>query len=93
MAPHNPLGPIATAVNIQLAMCTPNFLIQEAIRSDVPWRDQVVVEPLRVEGGFVTSPERPGIGIEIDEAEAAKHPFRQEELMAYFHEDGSIADW
>ena len=93
MAPHNPLGPIATAVNIQLAMCTPNFLIQEAIRSDVPWRDDVVTEPLHVEVGYVTPPDRPGIGIEINEAEAAKHPFRQEELMAYFHEDGSVADW
>ena len=39
MAPHNPLGPIATMVNIHLGFATPNFLIQEVMRSDVPWRD------------------------------------------------------
>ena len=31
--PHNPLGPIATAAALHFAFATPNFLIQEAIRS------------------------------------------------------------
>ena len=42
VAPHNPLGPVATAAAIHFALATPNWLIQEAIRADVPWRDAVV---------------------------------------------------
>jgi hypothetical protein len=29
----------------------------------------------------------------VDEREAARHPFQQEPLMRYFHDDGSVADW
>lgn len=93
IAPHNPLGPVATAANIQFGLATPNFLIQEAIRSDVPWRDGVIVEPLPIRDGYACPPDRPGLGVEIDEAEAAKHPFRQEVLMVHHHPDGSVADW
>jgi galactonate dehydratase len=35
----------------------------------------------------------PGLGIEINEGEAAKHRFEPEVMMAYFHKDGSVADW
>ncbi len=93
VAPHNPLGPLATTVAIHFALSTPNWLIQESMRSDVPWRDDVLDAPLPVQQGFIYPPERPGWGVEINEREAAKHPFKQEELMPWFHEDGSVADW
>jgi hypothetical protein len=38
-------------------------------------------------------PTRPGLGIDINEAEAAKHPFKLEAMQRYFHPDGSVADW
>ncbi len=93
VAPHNPLGPIATAVAVHFALCTPNWLIQEAIRRDVPWRDEVVDAPLVVREGYVYPPERPGWGVEIDERAAARHPFAPEVRMQWFHDDGSVADW
>jgi galactonate dehydratase len=93
VAPHNPLGPIATAVAVQFGFATPNYLIQEAIRSDVPWRDEVVSEPLVVKDGFIYPSDKPGLGIEVDEQAAARHPFKQEVLMGWFHPDGSVADW
>ncbi|HEY6057744.1 MAG TPA: enolase C-terminal domain-like protein, partial [Candidatus Limnocylindrales bacterium] len=93
MAPHNPLGPIATMASIQLAVALPNFLIQEALRSDVPWRYDVVSGCLPVKGGRVGLPTGPGIGIEVDEAEAARHPWAPEPLLRWFHDDGSVADW
>jgi len=93
MAPHNPLGPIATMVNLHFGFAVPNFLIQEAIRSDVPWRNDVVTNPVVVKDGFVMLPDKPGFGIEVNEAEAAKHPFEQEVLMQTYHADGSVADW
>ncbi|MGH2405420.1 MAG: galactonate dehydratase [bacterium] len=92
VAPHNPLGPIATAACIHFGLATPNFLIQEAIRADVPWRDAVVTPPRIVDGHALPST-GPGLGIQVDESEASRHPFEQEELMRYWHPDGSVADW
>jgi galactonate dehydratase len=93
MAPHNPLGPVATMVNIHLGFATPNFLIQEVMRSDVPWRDEVVRGAARIENGHVLPPEAPGIGIEIDEAAAERHPWQDARAIQWYHEDGSVADW
>ena len=93
VAPHNPLGPIATAAAVHFALCAPNWLIQEAIRADVPWRADVTSEPIIVKDGYIYPSEKPGLGIEINEAEAAKHPFQQEVLMQPYHPDGAVADW
>lgn len=93
MAPHNPLGPLATMVSLQVGFSTPNFLIQEVMRSDVPWRYDIIDDDFKIEDGFFVPPTRPGIGIEINEAEAAKHPYEPELEMRYFHPDGSVADW
>ena len=93
MAPHNPLGPIATMVNIHLGLSIPNFLIQEVMRSDVPWRDEIVTGVPEIVDGYVLPPTAPGIGVEIDQAAAAKHPFQQVRPMQWYHDDGSVADW
>lgn len=93
VAPHNPNGPIATAATIHFALSTPNWFIQESIANDVPWRNHVVINPVMVENGYVAIPDRPGLGIDINEAEAAKYPFKPEALQRYFHPDGSVADW
>lgn len=93
VAPHNPNGPVATAATIHFALSTPNWIIQEAITNDVPWRNDVVINPVIVENGQVEAPTRPGLGIDIDEGEAAKHPFKPESMQRYFHPDGAVADW
>jgi galactonate dehydratase len=37
IAPHNPLGPVSLAANIQLGACTPNFLIAEHFGMKKEW--------------------------------------------------------
>ena len=93
IAPHNPLGPIASIVNHPFGIAVPNFLIQENVRADVPWRDAVVSNPVTPKNGRLGLPTGPGWGVEVNEAEAAKHPFQQEVLMQTYHADGSVADW
>ena len=93
VAPHNPLGPVATMANLQFAFACPNHLIQEVMRADVPWRDEVVDAPLVVESGHVGLPDRPGIGVEIDERAAARHPYVPEPPVRWYHPDGAVADW
>ena len=93
IAPHSSTGPIGHAASIHLGFATPNFLIQETWRADVPWRFDVLSQSLPLAGGRAELPTRPGLGVEVDERAAAEHPFRQEPLMRYFHSDGAVADW
>ncbi|MFB3828032.1 MAG: galactonate dehydratase [Bryobacteraceae bacterium] len=93
VACHNPQGPVSTASSLHVGFATPNYLIQEVVRNDVPWRNDVVVEPIDVSRGIVTAPTAPGLGIDINENEAAKYPFQPEVTMEHFHRDGSVADW
>ena len=93
MAPHNPLGPIATMVNVHLGFATPNFLIQEVMRADVPWRDEIVSGVTPIIDGYVAPSLAPGIGVDIDFAAAARHPFVEVRPIQWYHHDGSVADW
>jgi galactonate dehydratase len=95
VAPHNPLGPIANAVALHFDLSTPNFLIQEDMLTDVPWRWEVVRHSLRSEGGYWLPSDAPGLGIDVDEAAAARHPFRQEVIHSNTvrAHDGAILDW
>ncbi len=95
VAPHNPLGPVANAVALHFALSTPNFLIQEDMLADVPWRWEVVRQNLRTEAGYWLMPDEPGLGIEVDEAAAARHPYQPEVQTAAVARaaDGAVLDW
>jgi galactonate dehydratase len=95
LAPHNPQGPVSTAASLELGFATPSYIICEAVHLDVPWRQDCIVEGFVVEedGRVVRPSTRPGLGIEINEAEVAKHPFEQEVLQRTFYRDGSVGDW
>jgi len=41
--------------------------------SDVPWANSCLSHPLPVENGFFTLPDRPGLGFDVDEGQAAAH--------------------
>jgi len=95
VAPHNPLGPVANAAALHFALSTPNFLIQEDMLGDVPWRWDVVKSNLQTKDGYWLPCETPGLGIEVDEKAAAKHPFKQEVMhsLTIRAKDGAVLDW
>jgi galactonate dehydratase len=95
VAPHNPLGPVANAAALHFALSTPNFLIQEDMLADVPWRFDVVQHDLKTENGHWLPTTSPGLGIEVNEEAAKKHPFKQEVMHATTvrAHDGAILDW
>ena len=72
VAPHNPMGPLATAVNLHFAAATPNFKILEYRLPDednaLDWLDEPY---LPVNGYLELRPDRPGLGVEVNE-EAVK---------------------
>lgn len=75
IAPHLYCGPIAAAADIQLSTCSPNFLIQESIQTWGGFHAEVVKRPIEWHDGFIIPPTAPGLGIELDEAVAAAHPY------------------
>jgi galactonate dehydratase len=96
IAPHNPAGPIAGAAALHFAIATPNHIIQEEMVGAVPWyRDVLTQTPIKMIEGHWCLPDTPGLGIEINESEAAKHPFQQEPIHPVHARlnDGTVVDW
>jgi galactonate dehydratase len=95
IAPHNPLGPLATVAALHFDIATPNFVIQEEMSGAVPWFGEVLEGLPRLTEGYWAVPEKPGLGIEIDEAVAARHPYRPEvqQARAATLADGTVVDW
>lgn len=90
VAPHNPMGPVATAVNVHFAIATHNFLILEYIPDDQPPRRDLVKEPLVVRDGYIEAPIRPGLGIELNEEAFGKYPYRSWHRGFPWRPDGSL---
>ena len=80
IAPHCYCGPVVAAANLQLAACTPNFLILEIIQEMGGFHAELLETPLRVEDGQVLLPDAPGLGVALDTAVARAHPYDGEQL-------------
>ena len=75
IAPHLYCGPIEGAANIQLSTCTPNFLILESIQTWGGFHADILNRPIQWQDGYVIPPTEPGLGVELNEAVAAAHPY------------------
>ena len=67
IAPHMYGGPIGGAANIQVDVCSPNFLIQEGIQTWGGLHAELLKEPVRWENGYIIPPTGPGLGVELDD--------------------------
>jgi galactonate dehydratase len=77
VAPHCSIGPVALAAALHFDVSTPSFYVQEAFAEfDVPWRDELVGGWSSVRNGEFVLSEKPGLGLELDEAALARHPYR-----------------
>src|SRR5215467_11069698 len=67
--------PVSCMANVHCAAATQNFLALENHSLDVPWWDDLVdgVEKPIVNKGFVTVPEKPGLGITLNDAVVKQH--------------------
>ncbi|OQA84569.1 MAG: D-galactonate dehydratase [Lentisphaerae bacterium ADurb.Bin242] len=86
---HNPSGPVSNAAILQLAACTPNFLIHEIMLTDGSFRKDFSDEEVVFEDGFLRIPDKPGLGIEIHEEAVQKHPYKPRNLRHY---TGNLTD-
>ena len=101
LAPHCPIGPIALAACLQVDAVCHNAFIQEQSLG-IHYNDGGDLADYVKDGcgfdlkdGWLAIPERPGLGIVVDEErviEAAKRGHRWR-APVWRHEDGSIAEW
>ena len=75
IAPHLYCGPVVGAANIQLATCTPNFLILESIQKWDGFQAEILKTPIEWQDGYVIPSVEPGLGIELDEDVARANPY------------------
>ena len=108
LAPHCPIGPISLAASIQVALSSPNFVIQEMslgihYNKMIPpgagtydlanyVKDKSVFD---VKDGFVSALTGVGIGIEVDEAEVRRvsKDCKAWRCLEFHGPDGSIREW
>jgi galactonate dehydratase len=77
VSPHCSIGPVAYAAAIHFAYSTPNMHLLESFSEfDVDWRHDLVRGWNPLENGRVGLPSGPGLGLDIDEAAIAAHPYK-----------------
>ena len=75
IAPHLYCGPIEAAANIQIATCSPNFLIQESIETFGGFYAELLKKPIQWEDGYIIPPTEPGLGVELNEDVMLEHAY------------------
>jgi 2-dehydro-3-deoxyphosphogalactonate aldolase len=75
IAPHLYCGPVVGAANIQIATCSPNFLILESIEQWGGFHSEILKTPIRFEEGHVIPSTAPGLGVELNEGVARANPY------------------
>jgi len=88
VACHQAQSPFCTAMNAHLHASIPNFLIQENFDDSLePWTWDVLQGVPRVDGeGYLAVSDAPGWGVELNEGEAAKHPYGERNFLRLFEE-------
>lgn len=75
IAPHNYYSHLSTLMSAHLCAVAPNVRIMEIDIDDVPWKDDLISQPLDIKDGYLQIPKRPGWGTDLNEREIAKHPW------------------
>ena len=80
---------LVLAMVLALAACTPNFLIHEMMLTDGSFRKRITDEEVVFENGDLLIPDRPGLGIEVNEEVLSEYPYRPRNLRHY---TGNVTD-
>jgi galactonate dehydratase len=94
LAPHNPQSDVSTQVSLHVDFSTPNFAIQEITHrgNEQYWKDLFHGGAIQYEKGYALPPDRPGLGVHLDEKVAAKRPYQAHTRQQLRFPDGGVAD-
>lgn len=95
MAPHGApdLSPICHAAHAHFNLWAPNFGIQEFIGFGTEKLNSVFSHSLTFDKGLLYLQDKPGLGVDYNEEEAAKHPYKRSYLPVSRLEDGTLWHW
>lgn len=91
VAPHNfNSTTIGLAATLNVSACIPNFLITEYFVNFKPRGDEISLNPFKVENGYISIPQGPGLGLELDEMAMARYPYREfaKRNIRQYYEEG-----
>lgn len=89
IAPHNAQGPVCSAACLHIDASTPNVIIQEVFEDfATPFAERIVDYPIEIKDGYVIIPDRPGLGLDLNEAEMAKYPYDESHFLDLYGEGG-----
>jgi galactonate dehydratase len=93
VAPHSgSLGPVAEYAALHVLAAIPNALILERIEDDWEGRALTVLPHPRQQDGYLDVPDRPGLGVDIDEAFVARYPSHANVSVQVTAGSGAYAD-
>jgi L-alanine-DL-glutamate epimerase-like enolase superfamily enzyme len=95
MAVHHAASPITFMGTVHAIAATYNFIGLEHHSVDNPWWEDLITgldQPL-VKDGYVTVPEKPGIGVELNEDEVKRRLRPGEEFFAPTDEWNELRSW
>jgi galactonate dehydratase len=90
IAPHHPVSPLATYINVHFALSISNFLILEFQNDNIPGRRELLTGVLEVKDGYIAPPQKPGWGVDLNEEFINAHPYKPWTRPFIKNHDGSI---
>jgi L-alanine-DL-glutamate epimerase-like enolase superfamily enzyme len=83
VAPHNISSPVGTLATAHFCAAIPNFLALEFHASDVPFWNELVegLPKLLIGNGFISIPDKPGLGITLNEEVARRYARKGESFF------------
>ena len=86
------LSPVCMAAALHFDLSIPNFGLQEYMRHTAE-TDEVFPHAYQFSAGSLHPGDRPGLGVDIDEALAAHYPYQRAYLPVNRLEDGTMTNW
>jgi galactonate dehydratase len=87
LAPHVSVGPVALCAALHFGWSTPAVFMQENFSEyDVPWRTELVSGWDLISQGEFRLPTGPGLGLHLNEAACAAHPYRKNSFPSLWDE-------
>jgi galactonate dehydratase len=93
IAPHNPNTEVSTVASMHVMAAAPNAAILEIGGGQQPrWKELFYGGYASFKEGYSALPDRPGLGLELDEKVAARFPYKAKDWHGHRFPDGSFAD-
>jgi galactonate dehydratase len=93
MAPHNPQSEVSTMASLHVDATTPSATIQESTLRNEQWMtDLFDGGAVVIKAGYAELPNRPGLGVTLNEKVAAMRPYKPVTRSQYVFSDGAVAD-